>query len=269
MTSIGYELLPTFPSRRSEPETQAAVERWSKWYHLYRFVTEEGAEVRPERSQQNTPVIWSALTDLGLPTDASNLRVLDVGCCDGFYSFAMEQRGADVVSIDYRDVEQRGFGIARDLIGSGITPRIDTVYNLTPDRYGTYDVVLFLGILYHLRHPLLALDRVRSVMKPGGLLFIETATSNDLGTEAVARYYRRDSHNDNFTDHFSPNDSCVEAWLDATEFKQTGASHATGNRVCYVAEAVDDPETAFYRDSEWVPGMRPVHSRPKLTGGDP
>lgn len=114
------------------------------------------------------------LDELGLPKNASDLRVLDIGCSDGFFSFEMERRGAAVTAVDFVPEDYTGFAIARRILDSQVEYRMDNVYNLGPTNYGYFDLVLFLGVLYHLRKPLAALDAIRSVMKEGGHLFPAT-----------------------------------------------------------------------------------------------
>ncbi len=122
------------------------------------------------------------LDGLGLPQDMTGLRVLDIGCSDGYFSFVMEERGASVVAFDFVPETHTGFATARKILGSNVEYRLDNVYNVTPETYGAFDVVLFLGVLYHLRKPLAALDAIRSVTKPGGKLFV--------GTMMIDKYFQ-------------------------------------------------------------------------------
>jgi tRNA (mo5U34)-methyltransferase len=163
------------------------------------------------------------LDQLGLPATLSGQRVLDIGCSDGFFSFEMEKRGADVVAIDFVPETYSGFSTARTILGSGVEYRMDNVYNLNPAAYGSFDVVLFLGVLYHLRKPLAALDAIRSVMKNGAQLFIGTmlideyvlmpdnsVTSLDqlnplLRSIPLWQSFPADSLNGDFTNCFAPN----------------------------------------------------------------
>lgn len=93
-----------------------------------------------------------------LPPDLTGRRALDLGTWDGWFAFEMERRGAEVVAADL--VEQDNFRYAHRERASRIQYVIANVYDL-PDRgIGKFDYVLFLGVLYHLRHPLLALERV-------------------------------------------------------------------------------------------------------------
>lgn len=107
----------------------------------------------------------------GLPEDLTGMRVLDIGCAEGFFSFEAERRGAiDVVAIDSFPDSIRRFTLCRAARGSRVTPYLCNVYDLSPKTFGTFDLVLFYGVFYHLRHPHLALEKVRSVCT-GSLLF--------------------------------------------------------------------------------------------------
>src|ERR1700733_10975393 len=94
----------------------------------------------------------------GLPEDLRGKRVLDVGAWDGWFSFECERRGAQVVAVDC--VELDTFLEARELLGSKVQYLTLDVTELSARRLGRFDVVLFLGVLYHLRHPLLGLEKV-------------------------------------------------------------------------------------------------------------
>jgi tRNA (mo5U34)-methyltransferase len=93
-----------------------------------------------------------------IPEDLRGKRVLDIGTWDGWFAFEMERRGAEVVAVDnwdnplFREIHAR--------LASRVDYRQMDMYDLTPERIGRFDIVLFMGVLYHLKHPLLALDRV-------------------------------------------------------------------------------------------------------------
>lgn len=95
---------------------------------------------------------------LQLPEDLTGKRVLDIGCWDGFYSFECERRGAEVVAVDCW--RPQGFFLAHEALQSRVQFHELSVYELSREQLGSFDIVLFLGVLYHLRHPLLALERV-------------------------------------------------------------------------------------------------------------
>jgi len=107
----------------------------------------------------------------GLPEDLTNKRVLDIGCAEGFFSFEAERRGArEVIGIDSFTDSIRRFNIAKAARQSNASAYLMNVYDLEPKRLGTFDVVLFYGVFYHLKHPQYALERIRSVCT-GDLLF--------------------------------------------------------------------------------------------------
>ncbi len=93
-----------------------------------------------------------------IPQDLRGKRVLDIGTWDGWFAFEMERRGAEVLAIDCWDNPR--FREMHARLGSRVDYRQIDFYNLTPERAGRFDIVLFMGVLYHLKHPLLALERV-------------------------------------------------------------------------------------------------------------
>jgi tRNA (mo5U34)-methyltransferase len=115
------------------------------------------------------------LADLiGLPRDLRGMRVLDIGAWHGCFSFECERRGAsEVVALTMESDEDTGFrGLAR-LTGSRVVRQVPgTVYHLDAKQLGHFDLVLFLGVLYHLRYPLLAIDNIRNVCR--GTVLAET-----------------------------------------------------------------------------------------------
>ena len=177
------------------------------------------------------------LDSLGLPETMSGLRALDIGCSDGYFSFEMEKRGAEVVAIDFVPEDYTGFAVAREILGSRVSYRMDNVYNLSPARYGEFDVVLFMGVLYHLRKPLAALDAIRSVMKDGAQLFVGTmmideyflmpdgsistldALNSVLKNIPLWQAYPGDSLNGDYTNCFAPNRRALEVALQESQFR--------------------------------------------------
>jgi tRNA (mo5U34)-methyltransferase len=120
----------------------------------------------------------------GLPEQMQGMRVLDVGCAEGFFSFEAERRGArEVVAIDCFPDSVRRFRSCRSALGSAATVHLCNVYDLSPRAFGTFDLVLFFGVLYHLRNPLLALDRVLGVC--AGSLLLQTVTQEVPGAADI------------------------------------------------------------------------------------
>lgn len=98
------------------------------------------------------------LAQFPIPADLRGKRVLDIGCWDGWFSFELERRGAEVMAVDCWDNPR--FRQMSAAYNSRVDYRQLDMYELTPRRVGRFDIVLFMGVLYHLKHPLLALERV-------------------------------------------------------------------------------------------------------------
>ena len=181
-----------------------------RWYHtidLGHGVVTNGVDDSPYR-----------LARLDLPASLAGASVLDIGAWDGFFSFEAERRGAArVVSADYYSWHGTGWGskagfeLARRTLGSKVEDVDIDVMDLSPERIGTFDVVFFLGVLYHLRHPLLALERVASVTKR--LLILETVVDLvGFNRPAMAFYPGRELNNDP-TNWWAPNVAALHGML--------------------------------------------------------
>ncbi len=206
-----------------------------RWYHtidLGHGVVTPGADDSPVR-----------LARLALPSSLAGRTVLDIGAWDGFFSFEAERRGAArVVATDSYSWlgpgwgTKAGFRLAREALGSRVEDLDIDVMELTPERVGTFDVVLFLGVLYHLRHPLLALERVASVTRD--LLVVETVVDMvDFSRPAVAFYPDRELNSDP-TNWWGPNVPAVHGML-----RSVGFQHV---------RTVARPASALYRAARTV-----------------
>ena len=111
------------------------------------------------------PLDWQLkrLDSYNLPANLNGKTVLDIGPWDGFFSFELEKRGAVVTAVDYVDLDT--FRRLHLAYGSKVRYERMDIYELSPERIGTFDIVLCLGVLYHLKHPLLGLEKVCSVTK--------------------------------------------------------------------------------------------------------
>ncbi len=204
------------------------------------------------------------LDALGFPKSMRGLRALDIGCSDGYFSFEMEKRGAAVVGMDFVPETYTGFATARRILGSKVEYRMDNVYNLAPEKYGAFDVVLFMGVLYHLRKPLAALDAIRSVMKEGAQLFVGTMMIDEyfllpdggvttldavnplLKNVPLWQAYPGDSLGHDFTNCFAPNRRALEVALEEAQFRVDGFRIV--NMGGYArATAIADARTAKYQ----------------------
>jgi tRNA (mo5U34)-methyltransferase len=169
------------PTNRAEIERRIAANH--DWYHTLELapgvLTPGIVDVRP--------VVWR----VPIPPSLAGMRCLDVGTWDGFWAFEMERRGAhEVHAVDVPDPYRwdwplrtriresyeggkenleaikrngNGFPIAREILGSAVQRHELTVYEISPERLGSFDLVFVGSILLHLRDPVGALERIRSV----------------------------------------------------------------------------------------------------------
>ena len=137
--------------------TEKEVAALGPWFHNLHLP--DGTQTAPHHRLGDFPAVKWVEVDSVLPDDLSGWTALDVGCNAGFYTFELAKKGADVLAIDVdeRYLEQARWAADRyDLEGSVEFERMQ-VYDLA--RWNRrFDLVLFLGVFYHLRYPLLALD---------------------------------------------------------------------------------------------------------------
>jgi len=211
----------------TKEELQAAVDALP-WYHAIEL---PGGIVTPG---------WAPLNpdNYRLPADLTGKRVLDVGAWDGFWSFEALKRGAlEVVAIDdfsntIHDGEVRGwqqFDLCREALGYKPIQcwHVEmSVYDVTD--LGQFDVVLFFGTLYHLKHPLLALERLHDALKPGGLLCVESHICDDYspykeggrGDTPVMEFYPDDQLGPSSTNWWGPTLRALACMMRVAGFEQ-------------------------------------------------
>lgn len=178
-----------------------------------------------------------------LPVRLDGLSVLDVGTWDGYMAFVCERRGAfRVVATDsfvwdnkqpQGGTGRSGFDLAHEVYGSRVEGVYCDVLDLSPAFLGTFDLVLFLGVLYHMRHPLLALERVGAMVADGGTLIVETHTIPDSGN--VMRFYAGDEFRGDPTNWWGPSVDCVMSMLRDVGFSDIAHVSQSGDRAVFHA----------------------------------
>jgi tRNA (mo5U34)-methyltransferase len=237
-----------------DPHLQTRVDAL-RWYHsidLGNGIVTKGVDDTPVR-----------LSRIHLPADLSGRSVLDIGAWDGFFSFEAERRGASrVVATDYyawrglgwaTGQGKAGFELARRALGSHVEDVEVDVMDLSPERLGTFDTVLFLGVLYHLPNPLLALDRVAALTTHQ--LILETVVDMvGFGRPAAAFYPDRELNGDP-TNWWGPNAAAVHGMLRAVGFSHVETVTPTRSAAFRAARALahrlkgkNDLASAFRQD---------------------
>jgi tRNA (mo5U34)-methyltransferase len=181
------------------------------WWHQIEL---PGGTVTPGPDCSAEKLEWLHLPDL------TGKTVLDVGAYDGYFSFAAERlRASRVVAADThvwrRPGGKDGFEYARAALDSSVEDVEVEVLDISPETVGTFDVVFFLGVLYHMRHPLLALERMASVTNE--LLVVETLVDMTfLKSPAAAFYPWQLLHDD--TNWWGPNRAALLGMLRSVGF---------------------------------------------------
>ncbi len=147
---------------------QARIDELGPWFHNLRL---NGIETAPKHFLGDYPAVKFASFHSVIPQDLTGMTVLDIGCNAGFYSMEMKRRGADrVIGIDTDERYLKQARFAAELSGIDVDFRQLAVWDVA--RLGErFDLVIFMGVLYHLRHPLLALDLIHEHVSRDLLLF--------------------------------------------------------------------------------------------------
>ena len=222
-------------SKYSTEELRQKVEAFPFWYHRIEL---PGGIVTPG---------WAPISPshYNIPKDMSGLRVLDVGAWDGYWTFEALKRGArEVVAIDdfsdfLGNLENKDrcawetFDLCRAALGytDDVCKRFDmSVYDVTEDKIGRFDVVFFFGTLYHLRHPLLALDKLSAICERE--IYVESAILDDYSpyqggighgypsNQMIMEFYPGKQYGDNDSNWWVPSLMCMSQMVLAAGFSE-------------------------------------------------
>jgi SAM-dependent methyltransferase len=247
-----------------QPQEIAARLGGSTWYHRIRI----GEFVTPGRSR--LAPIWSIIRKSRSYLNYHDKRVLDLGSWDGLWAFEAEHLGAsEVIATEIQIEPFQNFLNCREIIGSRVLPfynvspynltdRLDVVLNVGGgDTINGFDIVQYMGILYHLRDPLLALSQIRSVLAPGGKMLLETAAIIDETNSHMA--YNHDGSDQfrlytaDMTTWWVPTIKCLRDMLRSSMFdvvegtvSQWGLPGEVG-RIALVAVPADRAESPVLR----------------------
>lgn len=176
------------------------------WWHQIDLggVVTPGLDATPEK-----------IKAVELPDRLDGKSVLDIGAWDGAFSFECERRGAArVVASDYfvwRNGGDRGFDYAHRALRSRVEKAVVSVEDLSPDSMGIFDLVLFLGVLYHSENPLLYLRKIRAMCRRQAI--IETVVDGDDYARPVMVFYPGALLNNDPTNFWGPNTACLKDML--------------------------------------------------------
>ncbi len=217
----------------STEEIQRRAQALGPWFHNIEL---NGVWTAPDHFLGNYPAVKWANFSAAIPQDLTGKSVLDIGCNGGFYSIEMKKRGAArVLGVDFDEDYLAQARFAAQVTGLDIEFRKLSVYDVGAlgERF---DVVLFMGVLYHLRHPLLALDLIHEHVAKDLLVFQSMQRgSKEVDTVEENYTFWQTDHFDrpgypkmHFIEHryandptnwWAPNSACVEAMLRSSGFE--------------------------------------------------
>lgn len=214
-------------------QIERRVRELGQWFHNLDL---KGVQTAPDHFLGDYPRIkWQRFAH-AIPADLTGRTVLDIGCNGGFYALEMKRRGAErVVAVDYDDAYLAQAKFAAEVMGADIEFAKLSVYDVAALKE-RFDLVIFMGVLYHLRHPLLALDLIREHVA-GDLLLFQSMLRGTQEVEPVepdypfsaAEHFERpgyprmafieNKYCGDETNWWVPNRACAEAMLRSAGFQ--------------------------------------------------
>ncbi|MDX1951933.1 MAG: TIGR04290 family methyltransferase [Verrucomicrobiota bacterium] len=214
-------------TRLSKAEIERRVRQLGPWFHNLNLA---GIQTAPQHFLGDYPAFKFRNFSHAIPSDLAGKTVLDIGCNAGFYSMEMKRRGAErVVAIDFDETYLAQAKFAAEVLEYDIEFQKLSVYDvgLLGEKF---DLVIFMGVLYHLRHPLLALDLIHEHVTKDLLLFqsMQRGSSERMElqpdypfsetgifeqAEFPRMYFIEKSYSQDPTNWWIPNRACVEGML--------------------------------------------------------
>lgn len=230
------------------------IQALGPWFHN---MTLGGVQTAPDHFLGDYPMVKWQRFEHAIPADLRGMSVLDIGCNAGFYSMQMKRRGAArVLGIDFDESYLRQARFAAEVEGLEIEYRTLSVYDVgaLDERF---DLVLFAGVLYHLRHPLLALDLIHEHVTRGLFVYQSLQRGSDAIRPIQPDYdfWQTEIFDDqawpklHFIEHayahdptnwWAPNRACSEAMLRSAGFEVIGHPESEVFVCKHVARAGDE-----------------------------
>jgi tRNA (mo5U34)-methyltransferase len=217
----------------STDEIESRVRELGAWFQNLNL---NGVQTAPNHFLGDYPAVKFARFAHALPDDLTGKSVLDIGCNAGFYSLEMKRRGAArVLGVDFDERYLAQARFAAEVAAEDIEFRQLSVYDVAILRE-KFDLVIFMGVLYHLRHPLLALDLIREhvardlmlfqTMQRGSKDVMQPKPDYDFWQTEIferadfsAMYFIERRYAGDPTNWWIPNRACTEAMLRSAGFE--------------------------------------------------
>ena len=215
-------------SQIGKPALEQKIRELGDWFHNIDLF---GVWTAPNHFLGDFPNVKWKYIAAAIPEDLRGAHVLDIGCNGGFYSLQLKRRGAErVLGIDVDDRYLNQARFAARTLGLAIEFEKRSVYEVDAIA-GQFDFVFFMGVFYHLRYPLFALDKVIKKVRPDGRLVFQTMlrgsdqvkqweqnyhfwnTQIFADPDFPAMYFVEESYANDPTNWWIPNRAAAEAML--------------------------------------------------------
>jgi tRNA (mo5U34)-methyltransferase len=250
MNACMMDQAATTPPSLTRDEIERRISSVPMWWHSI----DVGQGVHTSGHKSPT-LLASELQALHLP-DLRDKTVLDIGAWDGYFSFAAERMGAKSVtaldhyvwSIDWAEHLRRvaecapsettpkpfetrpyfrpselpgkcGFDTAHDLLGSRVQTVVADFMNTDVKEVGNFDVVLFLGVLYHMKYPLEALERLAALTREVAVIETEAVFLPGLEDHAFCEFFEKEELQNDPTNWWAPNEKALIGMCRAAGFR--------------------------------------------------
>lgn len=240
--------MPTTPEERRKLDKTGKL-RETGFYHSFRLP--DGTEI-----EGSLPLDYleRRFSRFPLPRDLTGKTVLDIGAWDGWFTFEAERRGASVTAIDA--VEVPNFHAMHARLNSRADYRVLDIYELKDAGLGPFDYVFFLGVLYHVKHPLLALEIVCAATREICIVdsFVTDADTwrEHQGQIPTLEFYETDELGGHMDNWFAPSVAALMGMCRAAGFARVELLSASAERAV----------VACYR--QWAPVARTTEAAPVL-----
>lgn len=220
--------MPNISTAPSNGKLKEKIENLKPWFHNIHLPG--GVQTAPDHYFGDFPNFKWRDVKRFIPTNLEGMTALDIGCNAGFYSFELAKRGADVLGIDLDPHYLRQAKFASQVLGlqDKVTFKQMQVYDLAKMKK-SFDIVIFMGVFYHLRYPMLALDIISQKVK--NMMVFQTLTMPGEEVLEIENNIKITQRNkmlkkgwpqmafienklaDDPTNWFAPNHSCILAML--------------------------------------------------------
>lgn len=188
------------------------------------------------------PIPGPLFDSFGIGRDLSGIRALDLGCADGAYAFELARRGAYVTAVDIFSADAQNVEFLSRVLGLPVAYERKTIYQLDGEPF---DLVVALGVLYHLEHPLLGLQCLNRVARKTLLLESHIETSWRARGGRFAQFFPDRELNNDPSNWWAPTQECLFALVGSAGFEIREHRRHVPGRMILRAEKVKDVHPAF------------------------